>query len=164
MIRSQQHMGWRHLFQGRFAKAWEEAQHRYQERISATQQHIQDKWQVGLITKIWDQWYCLWLQRNNDVHGKDEQSRHRAATREVCQQLHRIYSQRQMMEPQVQSLLLESPESHNQYYPLNVTKNWLLMHTTTCSESVRRVKTLAVHGVRSIRSYFNRAVVQDADT
>ena len=163
LIRSQQKNGWRHLFQGCFAKAWEEAQKRYHERISPTQQHTQDKYQAGLITKIWDQWYCLWLQRNNNVYGKDEQSRHHAATAEVCRQLHQIYLQQQMMEPQVQRLLLESLESHNQY-PLNVSKNWLLMHTTMFTESVRGVKTMAVQGIKSIRSYVNRAMVQEAVT
>jgi hypothetical protein len=72
LIRSQQIIGWRHLFQGHFANAWEEAQKRYHERIFPNQQYTQAKWQVGLITKIWDQWYLLWTQRNNDVYGKDE--------------------------------------------------------------------------------------------
>jgi hypothetical protein len=59
--------------------------------------------------------------------------------------------------------LLESLESHNQY-PLNVSKNWLLMHTTMFTESVRGVKTMAVQGIKSIRSYVNRAMVQEAVT
>jgi hypothetical protein len=83
LIRSQQIIGWRHLFQGRFANVWEEAQKQYHERIFPNQQYTQAKWQVGLITKIWDQWYLLWTQRNNDVYGKDERSRHQAAAADV---------------------------------------------------------------------------------
>lgn len=153
ILRQQSQIGWRHLFQGRFANAWSEVQRKYHERVFPHQQYAPEKWQVGLIRKIWDQWYVLWSLRNQDLHGHDTRSRQKAETLETRRQLQRIYSQRQMMEPQVQDLLLASPESHEQY-PLNATKNWLLMHTTTFSESVKRVKTMALHGVRSIRYYF----------
>jgi hypothetical protein len=63
-----------------------------------------------------------------------------------------------MMETQAQSLLLSSPEAHDQY-PLNVTKNWLQMHMTTFSNSVKRVKTRVLQGMRSIRSYFRTGLI-----
>jgi hypothetical protein len=68
-----------------------------------------------------------------------------------------------MMETQVQSLLLASPEAPNQS-TLNVTKNWLRMRTTTFSDSVKRVKTKVLQGVRSIRSYFWTAPVSTTGT
>jgi hypothetical protein len=57
------------------------------------------------------------------------------------------------MEPSVQTLLLETPDAHDAY-PMHVTKNWLLMHSATFSESIKRVKTRALRGVKSIRTYF----------
>ena len=29
------------------------------------------KWQVSVILYIWDQWFILWKQRNQEVHGHD---------------------------------------------------------------------------------------------
>ncbi len=80
---------------------------------------------------------------------------HNAERAEIQRQLNILYAQRPMMEPQVQQLLLASPEAHIRY-PLKVTKNWLQMNATTFSESVKRVKTRALQGMRLIRSYYSK--------
>jgi hypothetical protein len=131
------------------------------ERKFPTHHHIADRWQVGLIQTIWEKWYQLWISRNEEVHGKDVSSRHNAERAEIQRQLNILYAQRPMMEPQVQQLLLASPEAHIRY-PLKVTKNWLQMNATTFSESIKRVKTRALQGMRSIRSYYSK--VQDTVT
>ena len=153
LLRRQQHIGWSQLLQGRFAAEWGAQQTQYHERTYPTQQYTSKRWLVGLITKIWDQWQMLWLSRNQELFGKEELSRQKAQRTEIHRQLSVIYAKRGMMEPSAQSLLLETPESHSKY-PTHVTKNWLLMHTATFSESVKRVKSKALQGVRSIRSYF----------
>ncbi|KAI2494586.1 hypothetical protein MHU86_19956 [Fragilaria crotonensis] len=162
IIRQQAKIGWRQMLQGRFSKAWSDIQQRYHELTFPTQQYTPDKWQVGLIQKIWEHRHKVWILRNEDLHGRDIRSRQQAERKEIQRQLHAIYSQRPMMDPRVQSLLLEAPEAHDRY-PVQVTKNWIRMHATTFSESVKRVKTRALHGVRSIRSYFNPIPVVDAE-
>ncbi|KAI2495162.1 hypothetical protein MHU86_19347 [Fragilaria crotonensis] len=162
IIRQQAKIGWRQMLQGRFSKAWSDIQQRYHELTFPTQQYTPDKWQVGLIQKIWEHRHKVWILRNEDLHGRDIRSRQQAERKEIQRQLHAIYSQRPMMDPRVQSLLLEAPEAHDRY-PVQVTKNWIRMHATTFSESVKRVKTRALHGVRSIRSYFNPIPAVDAE-
>jgi hypothetical protein len=103
--------------------------------------------------KIWDRWHQLWLSRNQELYVKDELTRKQSERVELHRQLNAVYSQRQMMEPSVQTLLLATPEAHDAY-PMHVTKNWLLMNSATFSESVKRVKTRALRGVKSIRTYF----------
>jgi hypothetical protein len=154
LLRRQQHIGWSQLLQGRFAAEWGVLQTKYHERTYPTQQYTPERWQVGLITKIWDLWQMLWSSRNQELFGKDELSRQKAQSTEIHRQLSAIYATRGMMEPSAQTLLLDTPEAHSQY-PMHVTKNWLLMHTATFSESVKRVKSKALQGVRSIRSYFS---------
>ena len=154
LIRQQNRIGWRHLWLGRFAKEWSKVQVRYHEMQYPTQQNASERWQVNLISKIWDKWHKLWLSRNSELFGKDEVSRRQAEQKEVRRQLTEIYSQRGMMEPSVQALLLETPEAHDKH-PIHVTKNWILTHASTIAESVKRVKTRALTGVRSIRSYFH---------
>ena len=161
IIRQQSRIGWCQIFLGRFTQAWSIIQQRYMERKFPTHHHIADRWQVGLIQTIWEKWYQLWISRNEEVHGKDVSSRHNAERAEIQRQLNILYAQRPMMEPQVQQLLLASPEAHIRY-PLKVTKNWLQMNATTFSESVKRVKTRALQGMRSIRSYYSK--VQDTVT
>ena len=74
LIRAQKCIGWRQLFNGRFCQQWEDIQNNflYQHRQHLpTKQSSGKKWQVAMITVIWEQWYVLWKLRNNDVHGKD---------------------------------------------------------------------------------------------
>lgn len=153
LIRRQQRIGWRHLLQGRFAVDWGHLQSSYHERAFPSHQYSSEKWQVGLILKIWERWHQLWLSRNQELYGRDELTRKQSERVELHRQLNAVYSQRQMMEPSVQTLLLATPEAHDAY-PMHVTKNWLLMNSATFSESVKRVKTRALRGVKSIRTYF----------
>ena len=35
-----------------------------------------EQWLSGLIEVTWDQWYALWEERNNDLHGSDARKKH----------------------------------------------------------------------------------------
>ena len=117
----------------------------------------------GLVTVLWDQWYTLWEERNQDLHGRDNQQRQSNLRREVHRQLSNIYAKKHFLDPKVRSLLLRDPEAHATQ-PLQVTVNWLRMNTPIFKENVRKVRRMALEGVRSIRTYFrpvpNRSTVQ----
>ena len=156
LIRAQTSIGWRQLFNGRFCQHWGDIQNSHLYRIRndlPTKNNSGQKWQVTIITLIWEQWYDLWKLRNEDVHGKDDAARAIAEKREVTRRLAAIYSQRNHMEPSFQALLFPDIQTHLEQ-PTWVIQNWLTIRAPGFLSSIRAVKTKAIQNVRSIRSYF----------
>ena len=78
IIIQQNAIGWRHLFNGRFGKAWSVYQDQYyKSQPSQSSKHMAtgEKWQVSIILYIWDKWFTLWQQRNQEVHGHDARTK-----------------------------------------------------------------------------------------
>jgi signal transduction histidine kinase len=160
LIHQQNRIGWRQLFHGRYSVEWaklQETHYRSLQRDDASSSIIKqtgERWLVNLILFVWDKWYTLWKQRNQELHGDDVLTRAAAERKEIQRQLQDIYQRRQDLEPRVQELLF-ADVTHHYEVPLSVTRNWLAAHTGLIGESMRRVKAKAIQGVRSIRTYFN---------
>ncbi len=74
LIEAQTRICWRQLFNGRFCRHWADIQtvHLYNIRHQLpTKNNSGHKWQIAIITVIWEAWYDFWIMRNADVHGKD---------------------------------------------------------------------------------------------
>ena len=160
LIRQQNKIGWRQMFQGRFSLEWSRIQGDYyyrtrDERQGQIHKFTGDNWQVKLITLLWKHWRELWKQRNQDVHGHDAATTALAEAKDVRRRLEQIYDKRFHMEPSVQTLLHQDLHQHLRQ-PTWVVKNWLTINTPIFRDSIRRVRTRATRGVRSIRSYFGR--------
>ena len=95
--------------------------HQYQASNNIESQSL--PWQTNLIRFVWERWYTLWKQRNQEVHGHDARTRREAVRREVCWKLTDIYSNRIMYEENVQTLLLQNVEDHERQ-TVKVTENW----------------------------------------
>ena len=160
IIQQQNQIGWRQLFNGRFAMAWSNTQQAaYDRRPRGNNEQIKrtgEKWQVQLITHIWTQWEKAWVDRNQALHGTTTAEKNAATRREVRRQIEVIYQNRHSMEPSVQSLLYDGPEDHD-CQNITTTRNWLAQHGQVFKESIRRVRSRAIQNVRSIRSYFSTA-------
>ena len=106
-----------------------------------------------MILFVWDKWYTLWKHRNQELHGRDVRTRAVAESFEVRRQLREIYLKKHQLEPRVQELLFDEVEHHYEV-PTAITKNWLRINAGLIRDSMRRVQTKAIQGVRSIRTYF----------
>ena len=152
LIQQQNLIGWRQIFQGRFATTWSTVQERYYRHKfgpNAKLQKTGSRWQVSIILHVWDKWYTLWKQRNQELHGTDAQTRAEAARRECRRRLSLIYSQRTDYEPNVQALLFEDETEHLQK-PTSIIQNWLAANEQLFMDSARRVRNRIRHGVQSI--------------
>jgi hypothetical protein len=159
IIYQQNRIGWGQLFLGRFGISWSAHQQGYschhQSRESDDMKSQSLSWQTNLIRFVWERWYTLWKQRNQEVHGHDARTRREAVRREVCRTLNDIYSHRIMYEENVQTLLLPNVEDHERQ-TVRVTENWLALNAPIFRESFRRVNQRALGEMRSIRTYFGR--------
>jgi hypothetical protein len=110
LIRQQNIIGWRQLFQGRFSGQWSRIQSDYYYRTSDSrpgkkQTSTGNGWQVKIIKTLWTNWRTLWKQRNHDVFGHNAATIALAQKKEVTRQLVQIYDHKLQMEPSAQSLL-----------------------------------------------------------
>ena len=156
LIHAQTRIGWRHLFNGRFCQQWADIQNTHLYNIRhhlTTKNNSGQKWQVVIISVLWEEWHNLWVMRNADVHGKDEATRALAEKREVHRKLASIYDQRNHMEPSAQALLFPDIRTHMQQ-PSWVIQTCLTIKGPTFIQSLRNVKTKAIQNVRSIREYY----------
>ena len=158
VIIQQNAIDWCQIFNGRFSNEWSIRQEAYYRRVvpktnGTKAQRTGARWQRQLILVIWEWWYELWKSRNADVHGVDQQTHAAAERREVNRRLEEIYDQRHQLEPQIQHLLLPTLQDHAQR-PTWVNQNWLAVNAQILKDSMRRAKSRAIQGVRSIRTYF----------
>jgi hypothetical protein len=111
-------------------------------------------WQVKLIQRIWEKWFDLWKLRNQAQHGHDDKTRHEAEQQDISRTLADIYNNRHLYETSVQRLLLSTEVKHRQA-PHWVNRNWIATNQRIFIDSMRKVQTMAIKGVRSIRTYFH---------
>ncbi len=161
VIMQQNAIGWRQIFNGRFAKAWALVQEDFLARrlgpsqnASSPQKKKGKQWQQKFIVEIWKQWTTLWKSRNEMVHGKTQGTRREALRRTAEAELQTIYDSRALLEPGAQQLLFREVQDHTQKHQHTTTRNWLRTNAPIFRESLRRAKRSAIMGVRSIRSYF----------
>jgi hypothetical protein len=156
LIETQARIGWRQLFNGRFCKQWSEIQDVHLHHIRRhlpTKNNSGHKWQIAIITVIWEEWHDLWKMRNGDVHGIDTATKAIAEKRDVSRRLTMIYEKRNHMEPSAQALLCPDIRTHLEQPPW-VIQNWITINGPVFIASIRNVKAKAIQNVRSIRTYF----------
>jgi hypothetical protein len=162
VIMQQNAIGWRQIFNGRFAISWAIVQDDFFARRAGPSENARTnrqtkrgkQWQHKFIMEIWKQWTALWKTRNDLVHGKTQAARAEALQRAAAIELRSIYDSRAQLEPTVQQLLFREVQDHTQRHQHSTTRNWLHTNAPIFRESLRRAKRRAIAGVRSIRSYF----------
>jgi hypothetical protein len=162
VIVQQNQIGWRQMFQGRFAIAWAVIQDNFYARQQGstegqkqrrTRKQTGLRWQQKFIQEIWTQWTQLWKIRNDLVHGSSTKTQEDALRNQTTREVSQIYDHRDQLEPQTRQLLFSEVNGHLQR-PSWVTRNWLIINASIFKETLSGVKKRAVAGVRSIRSYF----------
>jgi hypothetical protein len=160
IILQQNFIGWRQLFNGRFAIEWARVQDDYyhnkvgptnarQNRSTRQQTGVQR--QQKLIQEIWKQWKKVWKSRNELVHGQNAKAQSEANRVNANMALHRIYDQRGQNEPQDQQLLFAELNE-----PLQRRQLKYAIGNTSPHQFLRLAsgELDAITGVRSVRSYF----------
>lgn len=163
LILHQNRIGWRQILHGRFVTEWARLHDDYtfntsknpmhQRPTKGTYKRTGDQWCQDITKVLWAQWTLVWAQRNAVIHGHDETTRRQCREQEDLRQLRQMYSQRELMEPRVQELLFDTVEEHEQL-PAHSIHNWITIHSSLIQQSIQHVSDRAIHGVRSIRTYF----------
>ena len=151
LMHQQNRIGWRQIFHGRLTVEWVRIQDFYYRRSELQEgmkgvQLTGERWLTNLILFVWDKWYTLWKQRNQDLHGCDAKTRAESERIDVRRQLQDMYQQKHHLEPRVQELLFDNVEQHYAV-PTAITRNCLAINSGLVRESIRRVKAKAIQGM-----------------
>lgn len=160
LIRQQTAIGWRQLWNGRFASKWAELQEQHYGRMDMgrfNRAATGDKWLANTIGELWAAWMIIWETRNKDLHGHDLSSQAMAARRSIQEDIRAIYEVKHMLEPSVRDMLEDDAAAH-QNRAIWVNRNWLAVHGPLVKSSIRKFKSGIMRGVRSIKDYFGAAV------
>ncbi len=96
LICSQNAIGWRPLFQGRFSLLWSTLQDQYlQEQGIYHSDTTGTLWITRIITVIWKQFFEMWETRHQHVHGHDQTTRQLATRRRIATEFKHIQSLRE---------------------------------------------------------------------
>jgi hypothetical protein len=160
VITQQNAIGWRQVFNGRFAITWSSVQEDYlgtRATNVGTSKHRKQtgqQWQHRLILEIWKQWIELWKLRNARLHGNNLMTQRAAIRCSADNELVALYDVSEQMEPKIaRALMFNDAQDHLQQQHRN-TRNWLQTNAPILHDSLRLAKRKALAGVRSIRSYF----------
>jgi hypothetical protein len=144
LIHQQNQIVWHQLFHGGYIVGWVKLQEMHYQSLqrddksSSTIKQTGERWLVNLILFVWDKWYTLWKQRNQELHGDDTLTQAAAERNKIQRQLQDIYQSCQDLVPRVQDLLFANV-AHRYEVPLSVTQNWLAAHTGLISKSMRQI-------------------------
>jgi hypothetical protein len=173
LVRQQNAIGWRQVFNGRMSKEWARLQADYiwiqkqrardfgqcrgnrgSEDDSWRNDYTGARWTSDMIDEIWIQWRIVWTLRNATIHGHDQQTRSEKLHQRNNQRLQTIYDNRENLEPSVRELLFDTIDDHRRQNSKHSLHNWLVVHETTFILSAKNVGSRAIRGVKSIKEYF----------
>ena len=168
LIREQNEIGWRQLFNGRMTSEWARHQDDYThvQRLKARDEDVAKlvgspsgrrngtAWTSAIISELWEQWFKVWTIRNEAVHGHDQTTRNEQIELRTRQALQDIYEKRDEMEPSVRDELLYSRVEEHLEHSHSSIRKWIEVYESTINLSIKRAATRAIQGMRSIKSYF----------
>ena len=154
LIYSQNAIGWRQLFNGKWSTHWARIQGAY---AGESQDHetsvLGDKWNVAIIQTIWVQWGVLWKTRNETVHGNDLLTRKAAEMEILKRRMRAVYALDTRVEPAVAYVFRQPMEEHLAKGAHYVT-NWLAIYDPLVRESAKRATARDIQGMRPLTEYF----------
>jgi hypothetical protein len=154
LIRSQNSIGWRQMFNGRWSTMWAILQGRFLNEVSSDgTSPLGNKWNVVIIKEIWDTWLILWKARNAIIHGKDDASRRAAEVTMIRRRIQLVYALESRVEPILASVF-NTPLDVLWTKGLTFLKNWLAVYEKRLYDSADRQRARDVRGMRPLETYF----------
>jgi len=154
LIRQQNAIGWRQLFNGRMSSEWTRLQEDYlfsKGLLGKTRSGT--LWTTAIISAIWKEWDVLWKTRNDDVHGRDATSRARIERESTHKKIRSLYDLKGLMQPNDRHIFFDHVEEHLTQ-PTSHLQDWYSIQQPTVAHSVKEAKRKSVQNVRRLHTYF----------
>ena len=150
IARDQQRIGWTAFLRGYWASAWQQEHRRLCRSKPLSDQATQDKrlkmadsWAGNFITMLWQDIHSLWLLRNGERHGTEEESKRLRKRQQDERELRLIYEDKASLPLEVQHVMFDSLEKHLEEGPQKVGA-WLRTFRDLIKISHQKQSLLAV--------------------
>jgi exonuclease III len=144
LIRSQNYIGWDHLFRARWSNQWQILHSHYAQRVALDSKLADGSaWVRKVGKKLLQQWFDLWAIRNTERHGKDiaEQKANRKAF--LQSQLEELYSFRDATMPTDRHMFHQTAAIHLDHQTnLDHIESWINIWQPAILSSVKQAKAL----------------------
>ena len=121
---AQANIGWHQLFKGRFSKSWKQVQDQYL-GTRKTKRNTGQTWLTKVINTIFQEWWKLWELRNEDLHGRDLNTRTQAETRQGIRELTHLYQAHHDIAPLHLQWLFDIPLITRMQYNISTIRQWI---------------------------------------
>jgi hypothetical protein len=160
LIQEQNDIGWRQLFNGRISNEWQRLQNEHLRRhgiktITLTGQ----SWSTTVIVTIWKEFFALWEQRNNLVHGTDKSSHDLAKRSKAIAQIKHLHTQQnEVLAAHRSCMFMRDTEAELDSYleprRTNDLLNWVNTWKPAIAASVKSARVLAANTMKRIDEHF----------
>ena len=160
VIRTQEKVGWDQLLLGRFVLSWATCQQEFIRELPENEipkGYSGSVWVAAVSTDIFDFVHKVWLERNQDKHGKDSHEKEIRLLERATLQTKVLYSFRNDVLPRHHSLFYDNFNEHVDKESSSAGMlQWVYTWGPVIRSSVQSAATLGVTRMRSIHSYFLR--------
>jgi hypothetical protein len=167
LIIRQNAIGWRQLFQGRFALEWSILQDQYLQEIGIYHSDTTGTlWVTRMIVVIWKQFFLMWEQRNQQVHGHDQTTQTTAKRHRLATEFKHLHSKRTDVLHTDRDLFIGTTDDEIDTFIESVTPkyiaNWIQVWRPVILDSVKAAAAFALKSVPPLTTYFEplRATTQ----
>jgi hypothetical protein len=159
LIHEQTEIGWRHMFNGHLTTQWRIKQDKYLRRLKIhTRTHTGAGWALRTMTTLWRDFFVLWKERNEAIHGHDTASQQLARKRKLRLEIGFLHDNRdQVLACDSDLFLADTTEALHTYLDVTTasqTQNWLNIWKPVILSSMASAKDLSIRGVLTLSTYF----------
>jgi hypothetical protein len=115
-----------------------------------------------MLTTVWQQFFVVWSERNDTVHGNTHATRQAALCRKFTREIHQwFYHRDQLLQSGRMDILearfgptIETADAQIDNDPPHVSLNWLCMYSSILHDGIKLATATAIQGVQRMNKYF----------
>jgi hypothetical protein len=99
LVNSQNKIGWQHLLKGRFSNQWTiiQGRHILDDPEIDQQKQSGDRWLKQVLHHLWTHLWRLWISRNEDLHGRDNDEKERKRLEKLRPRILALYAKKDLL-------------------------------------------------------------------
>jgi hypothetical protein len=98
LLEEQAHLGWRRIFDGRWSRKWAYLLDQYLREIgNKDPKYTGTTWLTAMPTTVWPQFFVVWSERKDTVHGNTQATRQPALCRKITRGIYQWFYRRDQL-------------------------------------------------------------------
>jgi len=148
-LKSQETIGWRHLFAGRISQEWLILQENSTTTTKIRKRHS-SVWGASIVEILLSQFIKLWELRNEEVHGKTEEQQEKTRKMKLSIEVKRLNEMRDIARPSDVCLFHDDIEKYIEQSTAKTIAIFISSHRRAIVNSVKKYADKSLQGATSI--------------